>query len=189
MVSDKDFTVLSYLLILSTMKQLYRTATILDGHLEGQYMRFWQIWVINITKIGLQIRNFWHNPKPPRLKYSLIKRPCLNWKGNIFCFGSVPTNKKEIFVESKIRRDMFVHAATEQHSKGRFLEAGKLAKAHTWVFLCNFRAKWNMCAHCCIPTLQRKIFVTSPYQVMKLCAWLPFQHSKDEFCQFLNCFS
>ena len=54
--------------------------------------------------------------------------------------------------------------------------------------LCNFTAVWNICAHCCIPTLQRKTFVKSPYQVMKLCVWLPFQHSKEDFCQFLNGF-
>ena len=138
----------------------------LDGHLDGQYLRFWPKWVINITKLGIQIHTFWHNPRPPRLKNGLVKKPCLNWKTHVCTHCSTATLKRKIF------------------------EAGKLAKAHTWVslFLCNFTAKWNICAHCCIPTLQRKIFVTSPYQVMKLCAWLPFQHSKDEFCQFLNGF-
>ena len=98
--------------------------TCLDGHLDGQYLRFWPKWVINITKLGMQIHTFWHNPRPPRLKNGLVKRPCLNWKGNVCCFGSVPTHEKEIFGESKIRRDMFVHTAPQQHSKGRYLKQG-----------------------------------------------------------------
>ena len=98
--------------------------TVLDGHLDGQYLRFWPKWVINITKLGIQIHTFWHNPRPPRLKNGLVKRPCLNWKGNVCCFGSVLTHEKEIFGESKIRRDMFVHTAPQQHSKGRYLKQG-----------------------------------------------------------------
>ena len=27
-------------------------------------------------------------------------------------------------------------------------------------------------------------FVKTPYQVWKLCVWLPFQHPKDDICQF-----
>ena len=49
-------------------------------------------------------------------------------------------------------------------------------------------AVWNICAHCYIPTLARNTFVKPPYQVWKLCVWLPFQHPKDGFCQFLHGF-
>ena len=49
-------------------------------------------------------------------------------------------------------------------------------------------AVWNICAHCYIPTLARNTFVKPPYQVWKLCVWLPFQHQKDGFCQFLHGF-
>ena len=31
--------------------------------------------------------------------------------------------------------------------------------------------------------LFRNTFVKPPYQVWKLCVWLPFQHPKDDFCQ------
>ena len=94
------------------------------GHLDGQYLRFLPKRVFNITKLDMQIHTFWHNPRPPRLKNGLINRPCSNWKGNVCCFGFVPTHEKEIFGESKIRRDMFVHTAPQQHSKGRYLKQG-----------------------------------------------------------------
>ena len=42
----------------------------------------------------------------------------------VFVFGSVLTHEKKIFGEGKIRRDIFVHTATLQHSKGRFLKLG-----------------------------------------------------------------
>ena len=154
---------------------------ILDGHLDGQYLRFWPKWVINITQLGVQICSFWQNSRPLRPKMALIR--------------GIVEIERAVFVLLALfwhmKRRCLGKAKSEATLERKIFEAGKLAKAHTWVslFLCNFTAKWNICAHCCIPTLQRKIFVTSPYQVMKLCAWLPFQHLKYEFCKFLNGFS
>ena len=107
----------------------------------------------------------------------------------LFCWLCFDIWKEDVWGKQNQKGHFCTHCSTATLER-KIFEAGKLAKAHTWVslFLCNFTAKWNICAHCCIPALQRKTFVKSSYQVMKLCAWLPFQHSKEDFCQFLNGF-
>ena len=148
-------------------------------------MNFWPKWVINITKLGMQIYSFWQNSRPLRPKMALL-RGIIKIKRAMFVFLALFWHIKTRYLGKAKSEEIFCIATLER----KIFEAGKLAKAHTWVslFLCNFTAVWNICTHCCIPTLQRKTFVKSPYQVMKLCAWLPFQHSKDDFCQFLNGF-
>ena len=46
---------------------------LLDGHFKGQYLRFGPKWVINITKLGMQICSFWQNSRPLRPKMALIR--------------------------------------------------------------------------------------------------------------------
>ena len=45
----------------------------LDGHLGGGFLNFWPKWVINITKLGMQICSFWQNSRPLRPKMALIR--------------------------------------------------------------------------------------------------------------------
>ena len=54
---------------------------------------------------------------------------------NVCCFGSVPTHEKEIFGKSKIRRDMFVHTAPQQNSKGRYLKQETSKSTHMSIFV------------------------------------------------------
>ena len=47
--------------------------TDLDGHLGGGFLNFRPKWVINITKLGMQICSFWQNSRPLRPKMALIR--------------------------------------------------------------------------------------------------------------------
>ena len=154
-----------------------------DGHLGGQFLRFGPKWVINITKLGIQIHSFWQNSRPLRPKMALLAG-IIEIERAVFVFGRCfDTWKEDIWGKQNQKRHFCTHCYIATLER-KIFEAGALAKAHTSVslFLCNFTAVWNICAPCCIPTLQRKTFVKSPYQVMKFCAWLPLQHSKDDFC-------
>ena len=54
-------------------KQSTRIRLALDGHLGGGFLNFWPKWVINITKLGMQICSFWQNSRPLRPKMALIR--------------------------------------------------------------------------------------------------------------------
>ena len=62
------------------------------------------------------------------------------------------------------------------------LEAQLKLKEYHLCFLLYFHTwKGNLCLGI--------LFVKPPYQVWKLCVWLPFQHPMDDFWQFLNGFN
>ena len=163
--------------------------TALDGHLGGGFLNFWPKWVINITKLGMQICSFWQNSRPLRPKMALI-RGIIEIERAVFVLLALFWHMKRKCLGKAKSEGTFLHTLLYSNTRKEDFWSRQLAKAHTWValFLCNFTAKWNICAHCCIPALQRKTFVKSSYQVTKLCAGLPIQHSKEHFCQILKGF-
>ena len=90
---------------------------ILDIHLGGWPLHFWPKWVINIIKLSMQIYSFWQNSRPQSPKTALFWAIIQIERAPFVSFYSISTQNKATFGQSEIR-DVFVHTATLQHSKG-----------------------------------------------------------------------
>ena len=105
---------------------LYKLSTNLDGHLGGGFLNFWPKWVIDIAKLGMQIHSFWQNSRPRSPKTALFWDIIQIESARFVYFYSISTQDKATFGQSEIRRDVFVHTATLQHSKGMLLKQDNL---------------------------------------------------------------
>ena len=116
----------------------------LDGHLGGGFLNFWPKWVINITKLGMQIYSFWQNFRPLRPKMALLR-------------GII-----------EIERAVFVFLALFWHMKRRYLGEAKSDETFLYTLLhCNTRKEdfWSretsksiICVDSTILPLERRIF-------------------------------
>ena len=100
-----------------------------DIHLDGWPLHFWPKWVINITKWSIQIYSFWQNSRPQRPKMALFWAIIEIERALFVSFYCISTQDRATFGQSEIRRDVFVHTATMQHSKGMLLKQENLQKA------------------------------------------------------------
>ena len=98
----------------------------LDIHLGGWPLHFWPKWVINIIKLSMQIYSFWQNSRPQSPKTALFWAIIQIERAPFVSFYSISTQDKATFGQSEIRRDVFVHTATLQHSKGMLLKQDNL---------------------------------------------------------------
>ena len=103
--------------------------TFLDIHLDGWPLHFWPKWVTNIIKLSMQIYSFWQNSRPQSPKTALFWAIIQIERAPFVSFYSISTQDKASFGQSGIKRDVFVHTATLQHSKGMLLKQYNLQRA------------------------------------------------------------
>ena len=101
----------------------------MDIHLGGWPLHFWPKWVINIIKLSMQIYSFWQNSRPQSPKTALFWAIIQIERALFVSFYSISTQDKASFGQSGIKRDVFVHTATLQHSKGMLLKQYNLQRA------------------------------------------------------------
>ena len=82
--------------------------------------------VFNIIKLSMQIHSFWQNSRPQSPKMALFWAIIQIERALLISFYSISTQDKATFGQSEIRRDVFVHTATLQHSKGMLLKQDNL---------------------------------------------------------------
>ena len=111
-------------------------------HLGGWPLHFWPKWVINITKWTMQIYSFWQNSRPQRPKTALFWVIIKIERALFVSFYSISTQDKASFGQSEITRDVFVHTATLQHSKGMLLKQDNLQRA-LFVFTALYLSTWK----------------------------------------------
>ena len=112
----------------------------LDIHLGGWPLHFLSKLVINITKWSMQIYSFWQNSRPQRPKTALFWVIIEIERALFVSFYSISTQDKATFGQSEIRRDVFEHTATLQHSKGMLLKQDNLQNHYLCLqhlFICN----------------------------------------------------
>ena len=135
-----------------------------DTHLRCRCLRFLWKWVINTAKLSMQIRIFWQNSRPSRPKMALFQGIKGMERAIFGSFCSTSTHEMQTFGRGEIRINIFVHTAAFNTCNEVF--CGSNTVNDTFVCCCGLAtAVWNICVHCCIPTLKNDTFVKSPYQV------------------------
>ena len=142
---------------------LPRKQTVLDGHLGGGFLNFWPKWVINITKLGMQICRFWQNSRPLRPKMALIK-------------GII-----------EIERAVFVLLARFWHMKRRCLGRAKSEGTFLHTLLHSNTQKEDFWTRETSKSTHMSIsvFVWFHSKVKYLCSLLYSSSSKEDFCKIL----
>ena len=87
---------------------------------------FWPKWVFNTIKLSMQIHSVWQNSRPQSSKTALFWAIIQIERALFVSFYSISTQDKATFGQSEIMRDVFVHTATLQHSKGMLLKQENL---------------------------------------------------------------